>query len=333
MSAEQDRSVGKKGKGARISVRDLISLVKLGIVGSNDLTAMAGFALAASRTGGMSAARWATAALVLGGTSALIAGSCAFNNWIDRDIDALMQRTRARPAAAGRAGAGLTLGLGFALIGIGEALLAAAGAAAALIGLAGAFSYVVLYTLWSKRRTGLSSFIGGVSGAIPPLIGWAAVDPKLGGPALILFAFLVAWQQAHVRALALMRAGEYRGAGLPMAGVTSPEGAERPGVEPRSRLAVLAWAAALLPFPFLVAGLAGTGLAFALFATLLDLAWIGWGVFSLRRNRGKPSGDRPRESEFRPRQAWPRRMFAASLVYLVLVFGALLAAPFLGNLI
>ena len=329
MRAEQD------GRGGRIGLHDFLSLVKVGIVGSNDLTAMAGFALAASRAGGMSAVLWAQAALVLGGTSALIAGCCVLNNWIDRNIDALMERTRARPAAAGRAGAGLTLGLGFALVGIGEALLAATGAAAALVGLAGAFTYVVLYTLWSKRRTGLSSFIGGISGSIPPLIGWAAVDPELGGPAWILFAFLVTWQQAHVRALALMRAEEYRGAGLPMAGLATPGGVELPAGEARSgearsRLAVLAWAAALLPFPFLILGLAGACLALALFAALLDLAWIGYGVFSLRRGRAEPAGSRPPGTGSRMGRPWPRRMFVASLAYLVLVFGALLAAPLLG---
>jgi len=240
----------------------------------------------------------------------LVGGSCAVNNWMDRDLDARMERTKHRPTARGSMGAAEALGIGAILIAAGLALLLAASAAAALLGLAGAAVYLAAYTAWAKRRGAVSSYIGGVAGAFPPLIGWAAIDPRLPAPAWVLFVLLVAWQQAHVRALALRRAADYRAAGIPMAGL-SPGPAEA-GAKAGSRAALLAWAAACLPLPSLAILLEGmpmsaAPLAVALGSAALSLAWIAAGIAGLRS------------------PAWPGRMFAASLVYLVLIFGALLA--------
>jgi protoheme IX farnesyltransferase len=283
-------------------LRDFLSLVKIGIVGSNALTALGGFALAAAREGGTPP--WRAGALLVAGTSLLVGGSCALNNWLDRDLDARMERTRARPTARGAIGAAEAIGIGAGLGAAGIALLFAAAAAAALLGLAGAFVYLGAYTLWAKRRGAASSYIGGVAGAIPPLIGWAAVDPGLGGPAWLLFALLVVWQQAHVRALALRRPEDYRGAGIPMAGLSRSELG--------SKTTLLAWVAAALPFPSLAIAaeglpMSGPPLAAALGSCALGLAWLALGIIGFR----SPS--------------WPGRMFAASLAYLVLVFGALFA--------
>lgn len=294
-------------------LRDFLALVKIGIVGSNALTALSGFALATVCAG--TAWPWGKSALVLSGTSLLVGGSCAINNWMDRDIDARMDRTRERPTARGTMGAAQALGIGAGLGGGGLVLLFAAGPVAAAFGLAGALVYLVPYTLWAKRRGAASLYVGGIAGSMPPLIGWAAVDPRLGGPAWALFAFLGIWQQAHVRALALKRAGEYRAAGVPMAGLSRPTGggAAASDAERRSRLSVLAWAAAALPFPALaiaLAGLppAGAALAVSAGSCALGAAWVAYGLMSFR----SPS--------------WPGRMFAASLAYLVLVFSGLVAA-------
>lgn len=292
------------------TLREYLALVKIGIVGSNALTAAAGFALAAG---------WARTplplgkgALVLAGTSLLVGGACAVNNWLDRDIDALMPRTRSRPTATGAMGAREALGIGAALLASGLALLLWAGPVAAAIGLAATLVYLLPYTLWTKRRGVLSLYVGGVAGALPPLIGWAALRPSLGWPALALFALLAIWQQAHVRALALRRADEYRRARLPMAGLSSGEGLGSGAELPGSRAAVLVWAGLALPFPGLAIVLAGlplegAALAVALASCALDAAWVGWGLVGLRS------------------KAWPGRMFAASLAYLVLIFAALIA--------
>lgn len=284
-------------------IRDVLALVKIGIVGSNTLSAAAGFALAAAGSGAR--APWGAACLALGGTALLVGGSCAVNNWIDRDLDARMERTRDRPTARGAIGARGALGIGTGLCAAGLALLLAAGRTAAILGLAGALVYVFAYTAWSKRRWASSSLIGGIAGAVPPLIGWAAVDPRLGGAAWALFAFLAIWQQAHVRALALKRAGEYEAANIPMAGLSLDRRA--------SRLAVLAWAAAAIPFTTLAIALAGLpfsgpALVCAALSWTTGAIWISTGIIGIR----SPS--------------WPARMFAASLAYLVLVLLGLLAA-------
>ncbi len=268
--------------------RDFLSLVKIGIVASNCLTAVAGLILAASRLG--QGLAWTKAILVLGGTALLVGGACAVNNWMDRDIDAQMERTRNRPTARGALGAGAALGLGFGLILAGEALLALTGPVAALVGLGGALVYLLAYTAWAKRRTSFSSFIGGVAGAIPPLIGWAALDPGLGGPALPLFGLLVLWQQAHVRALGLKREGEYAAAGIPL-----------------PSLGLLVWVALLIPYPALFLGGLGSGTI----AALGGLAGL-WLLAGLILRRGD----------------WGQLMFRLSLAWLILAFAAMIVGAF-----
>lgn len=300
--------------------RDFLSLIKIGVVGSNALSAAAGFALASS-IGGRTAP-WERGALAVAGTALIVGGSCAINNWMDRDLDARMERTKGRPTARGSMGAAEALGVGAGLGAGGLGILLLAGTAAAALGLAGALVYLGAYTGYAKRRGAFSLYIGGIAGAAPPLIGWAAADPRLGGPAWALFGLLAVWQQAHVRALALKRAAEYGAAGIPMAGLSTPsrpQPARGVGASPqegtgrRARGAVLAWTAATAPLPVLaivLAGrpLAGTALAAAIASCLVGLAWLGLGL----RARASP--------------AWPARMFFASLAYLVLVLALLIVA-------
>jgi protoheme IX farnesyltransferase len=282
---------------------DFLRLVKIGIVGSNTLTALAGFALAATRARvpGAGSAAWGRGAILVAGTSLLVGGSCALNNWMDRDIDALMERTRDRPTARGAMDAATALSIGLGLSAAGLAVLLSLGPVPAALGLAGALVYLVAYTLMAKRRGAFSLHIGGIAGSVPPLIGWAVVDPRLGGPAWVLFAVLALWQQAHVRSLALMRAGEYRAAGVPMAGLSPTHGASSNEAPYGARVAVLVWVAATLPLP----SLAGMPLAGVVASCALGAAWVITGLVGFRS------------------PAWPRLMFVASLAYLVLTFGGL----------
>jgi len=291
-------------------LRDLVALLKPGIVVSNLLTAAAGWTLAFALSGGGPASLLPLVA----GVAALVAGSAALNNWIDRDIDALMIRTRDRPTATGRLGRASVLSLGLGLVLAGLLALFFTGPLPALLGLLGCFVYLVPYSLWSKRKSALSSLVGGIAGALPPLIGWAAVDARLSGPALLLFAYLVVWQQSHVRALAERRAADFVAAGLPLAGLPSPSesGADRPFSGKAPRRGIACWIAALLPFPALVAQAlpGGPGAAFATGESLAILLWL---VSSLAA-RG------------------PRRgtlLFFASLAVLSLFFAGLLALALL----
>lgn len=291
-------------------LRDALSLVKIGIVASNTLTAAAGFVLACQEAAlGPSPQLLLRGLAALPGLALLVAGSCAINNWMDRDIDALMKRTRHRPTARGAIRGPIALGIGAGLGLAGLGMIASVSIPAAIAGLAGALVYLLAYSAWAKRRGTWSLAIGGVAGALPPLVGWAAADPRLSAPAWALFGLLLVWQQAHVRALALRREAEYRAAGVPMAGLGRGPG------PPGARLAILAWAAATLPFPALALAARGTlngpdlkGCLPAAACAALSLGWALWGL----RGRDAPG--------------WADRMFAASLVYLCLVFGILIAS-------
>ena len=157
-----------------------------------------------------------TLVTLLGG--GLAAGSAgAFNCVIDRDIDRLMTRTMSRPVAAGRispiAGAIFATVLGIISFVV---LYRFANPLAAWLSLGGNAYYVIVYTLWLKRRTTLNIVIGGAAGAVPPLVGWAAVTHSIGGPALGLFALIFLWTPPHFWALALMANTDYHKAKVPM---------------------------------------------------------------------------------------------------------------------
>ncbi len=143
--------------------------------------------------------------------------SGAINMWYERDIDALMRRTRNRPLPAGRMmpgealGFGITLATAAVLIMVIALNLVAAALLAAAIGF-----YVFVYTIALKRRTPQNIVIGGAAGAFPPVIGWAAVTGDIGWPALMIFALIFLWTPPHFWSLALYRADDYAKAGVPM---------------------------------------------------------------------------------------------------------------------
>ncbi|HEY3916971.1 MAG TPA: heme o synthase [Stellaceae bacterium] len=143
--------------------------------------------------------------------------SGAINMWYDRDLDALMERTKDRPLPAGRMAPGDALGFG-AVLAVGSVTLMALAlnvVAAILLAITIAF-YVFVYTIWLKRRTPQNIVIGGAAGAFPPLVGWAAATGQIGLPALALFALIFFWTPPHFWALSLYRTGDYAKAGVPM---------------------------------------------------------------------------------------------------------------------
>ena len=149
---------------------------------------------------------------------AVAAGACgAINMWYDRDIDAIMRRTRSRPIPAGRIEPGAALGYGITLA-VGSVLvmgLAVNPVAAGVLALSIAF-YVFVYTMWLKRRTPQNIVIGGAAGAFPPVIGWAAVTGSVDLIPLVLFAIIFIWTPPHFWSLALFANDDYRRAEVPM---------------------------------------------------------------------------------------------------------------------
>ena len=228
--------------------------------------------------------------------------SGAINMWYDRDIDAVMRRTATRPLPAGRMLPGEALGFGTVLAVGAVAVMGLAVnlVAAELLALTIAF-YVFVYTIWLKRRTPQNIVIGGAAGALPPLIGWAAVTGDVGWGAVALFAIIFFWTPPHFWALSLYRAGEYAAAGVPMLPVVS-------GLRETKRQMLLytlmLWPATLAPW-FL--GLAGP--AYGAGAGILSLMFTGTALRVMRVDSDRGA----------------RQMFAFSLLYLFLIFALLLA--------
>lgn len=150
--------------------------------------------------------------------------SGAINMYYDRDIDTCMARTMHRPIPAGRMRGWEALAFG-AVLSVGSILMMALwinGAAAVLLALTILY-YIFIYTIWLKRRTPQNIVIGGASGALPPMIGWASVTGDIGAEAIALFAIIFFWTPPHSWALALFRRGDYENAGVPMMPVVAGE--------------------------------------------------------------------------------------------------------------
>jgi protoheme IX farnesyltransferase len=246
---------------------------------------------------------------------AMSAGGCgAVNMWYDRDIDAIMTRTRQRPLPQGRIEPETALEFGGALIFAAVMLmwLALNGLAAALLAFAAGF-YIFVYTMWLKRRTPQNIVIGGAAGAFPPVIAWAAVTGHVGLPAVILFLLIFFWTPPHFWALALYRNEDYRRAGVPMLPVV--KGARRTKIE------MLIYTLLLLPLSMMPYLVDIGGLLYLVGATALSSCFVLYAARVLRED-----GD-----------AAPKQMFGFSIVYLFLLLSLLLAEnllqPLLGVLI
>jgi protoheme IX farnesyltransferase len=190
---------------------------------------------------------------------AVAAGACgAINMWYDRDIDAVMRRTRNRPIPAGRIEPGAALGYGVTLA-VGSVIvmgLAVNLMTASVLALSIAF-YVFIYTMWLKRRTPQNIVIGGAAGAFPPVIGWAAVTGSVDLVPLLLFAIVFVWTPPHFWSLALFANADYRRAGVPMLPVVAGARATRRQIVLYTLVLVpLSLAPWLIGFSGLVYGLA-----------------------------------------------------------------------------
>jgi protoheme IX farnesyltransferase len=241
---------------------DLVELTKPRITLMVVVTAGIGLLLA---SGGRVPMAMVLHALV--GTGLVAAGSAALNHVLERDIDALMRRTANRPLPAGRMhpDLALTLGVGLAVAGLVELTLGV-NLLTALLGAAALAGYVFVYTPL-KKISPLATVVGAVPGAIPPMMGWAAVTESLDPGAWVLFAILFLWQLPHFLAIAWMCREDYARAGLPMLPVIHPDGRST------ARQMVL-YGAALLPVSLLPSMLGLTGSAYFLGAMGLGLFFL-----------------------------------------------------------
>lgn len=273
--------------------KDFITLTKTGIVISNLMTVFLGIWLAAKFTGFSLTGNIVQVIIALLGTTFVLAGATSLNNYIDRDIDKLMPRTQKRPSVDGRIPPNQVLWVGYCLSALGVIMLLTINSMAAILGLIGLLFYVVLYSMWTKRTTTFNTAVGAVSGAMPPLIGWAAIDPGLHPVAFVLFLILFLWQMPHFFAISIKRCEDYRAAGVPMLPVVA-------GFAATQRQMVL-YVAALIPVSLLLYKL---GIVYTLVTAILGFGWLALGISGFK---------------MKDHMKWANRMFVYSLNYLTLI--------------
>ncbi|MDP9366030.1 MAG: heme o synthase [Chloroflexota bacterium] len=281
---------------ARAVAADYLALTKPGILTLLLVTTLGAMLIAVEGVPpfGLTVATLVGGALAAGGANVL-------NCYLDRDIDAIMSRTRRRATVAGRIGPAAALRFGLALTAtatLGLGLLV--NWLAAGLALLGNLYYVFVYTKWLKRRTPHNIVIGGAAGAVPPLVGWAAATGSLEPAAWVLFAVIFFWTPPHFWALALLKHGEYGRAAVPMLPVVAGEAETRRQILLYS---VLLGVVCLLLVPL------GLGPVYLLAALGLNAVFLGLAV-SLFRAGGKGPA---------------RSLFFYSLWYLALIFGAAVA--------
>ena len=274
--------------------RAVVALAKPRITGMVVITFAGGLWLAPGQIAG-----W-RAIMTLLGTALLVAASNTFNMYLERDVDPLMERTRDRPLPRAALSPETALAFGTLLACAAVPLVFLGGnLLTGLLGLAALGSYVVVYTPL-KRHSAIALFVGAVPGALPPLMGWTAVTGRLDAPGLALFAILFLWQIPHFLAIATYRAADYARAGfkvLPLAISTRA-----------TRATIVLFSVGLVAATIALEPLRVAGAGYLVCATLLGAVFIGWAAAGFRRAAAN---------------AWARSLFLYSIVYLTLLFVAL----------
>lgn len=272
-------------------VADYLSLTKPGVMSLLLVTEFLAMVIAARGWPGLGL----SAAAVAGGACAS-GGAAAINCWFDRDIDAVMGRTRHRPVPSGRIRPEAALALGIGLSVAGFLLFAfLVNPLAAVLSAAGGAFYVFVYTFWLKRTTKSNIVIGGAAGAVPPLVGWAAVTHGLGPVGLALFAVVFLWTPPHFWALSLIVRRDYAAVSVPMRPVVV-------GIR-RTRTSIVGYTLALVAFSCSLAIWLGPAeLAVAL---LLGAPFLALSIKVLREAAG---------------MRWARQLFRFSMLYLFVFF-------------
>ena len=242
---------------------------------------------------------WLMVATVVGGSLAA-GGANAFNMYIDRDIDALMERTRDRPLVTGLVSPGEALVFAFALeVASFVWLWGFVNLLSAVLAVAATLFYVFVYTLWLKRTSSRNIVIGGAAGAVPVLVGWSAVTNELDWPPVVLFAIIFYWTPPHFWALAIRYKDDYQAADVPML----------PAVATlrTTALRIVLYTLLLWGLTLLFAPVAGMGWLYWAAAVGLGAVFTGLAVQVLRR----------------PEPALAMRLFGWSITYVTLLFGAM----------
>jgi protoheme IX farnesyltransferase len=278
-----------------VAVSDLVALTKPRITALVLITTAGGYWLAPAKGGPL------VASLALIGTILIVAGANALNMYIERDIDGQMERTKDRPLPGGRLAPRVALWFGVALSVAAVPILAiGVNATTALLAVLANLSYVLAYTPL-KQRSHSALLVGAVPGAMPPLLGWTAATGTIGAGGLVLFGILFLWQVPHFLAISIFRRDEYARAGLKVMPNTLGLRATKHSIA-RYLFALLAVSLLLVPL-----GVERPGYTYL--AGTLGTIFLGWGCWGLREEAGA---------------RWARSLFGISILYLALLFCALM---------
>lgn len=278
-------------------LRDYVALTKPRIVILLLITAFAAMWVAA---GGLPPLGLTIVTLI--GLAMSCGAANAINMWYDRDIDAIMTRTRRRPLPAGRLAPEQALRFGVVMGVLSFLVLLTVNLLTALLAAAGLLFYVLVYTMWLKRSTAHNIVIGGAAGAAPPLVGWAAVTGRLDWAAVIMFLVVFVWTPPHFWALALFRSEDYARAGVPMLPVVRGERV--------TKWQILLYSVLLVPSAALLYWTGAVGRFYLWTSVLLGAAMVAAAIGLLR--------ERP------PQMDWAHRTYGWSLLYLFAVFLAMM---------
>lgn len=279
--------------------------IKTGIIKSNLITMFAGMTLAIYTYQLSFVDKIPDMLFALIGSILVIGSAGAFNNLYDRDIDSIMERTKKRPTVTGQISGKNVFRLALVMAFFGIIILGLATPLAALLGTLGLYLYVVPYTIWSKRKTIYNTEIGSISGAMPPLIGWATMYPDITHPAIIgLFMVAVIWQMPHFYAIAIRRHEEYKLAGVPMLPVV--KGIRRTYLQTNVYLVILIAFSALF----------GTlSLGLMLVALLISIIWLILSIYGYHK--------------MDPNK-WANAMFIYSLIHMIILFSTIIIYALFG---
>lgn len=273
-------------------LKDLIQLTKPRLLLLNVIASLAGFCMASKWH-----IDWLLMIWMLIGTTLTIASACVINNYWDRDEDKKMERTSNRPLPSGRLSPPTVLmyGIILGIVGIGM-LFVLVNPVAGWLGLLGWFVYVFIYTMWLKRTSTWNTSIGGISGAMPPVIGYVAVTEEVDIGAWLLFALLFLWQPPHFWSLAIRKVEEYRAAGFPMLPVVK-------GIK-RTKLQMIPYVLLLVPAGILLYAYDYVGVIFLVVSTAFSIAW------TVQTLMGRKADDTNK---------WAKTNFMYSINYLMLI--------------
>ncbi|WP_207950851.1 heme o synthase [Marinobacter sp. JSM 1782161] len=257
------------GASVKDVLRQFIALTKPGIIFGNSISVMGGFFLATQ--GGFNPALFVVTLL---GLALVIASGCAFNNVIDRDIDAVMERTQDRPLVQGTITPATTLGFATLLGLAGFTMLMQTNLLTAGLALFGFAIYVGAYSLYSKRHSVYGTLIGSLSGAMPPVVGYCAVTGQFDGAALILLVTFCLWQMPHSYAIAIFRFSDYKAARIPVLPVVN-------GID-SAKHHMVAYTVAFLVAALSLTVAGYTGIAYFVVILLMGLYWLRLGLKGYR---------------------------------------------------